>query len=520
MGQRAPTLGQIAIAVAFAFSCFGLLLFLWTTFGGPVPLKPEGYRFKVPFSEATTLAEESDVRISGVSVGRVKEIELADEGENRDLAVATIEIDDSYAPLPDDTRATLRLKTLLGETYVELSQGDKTGGTVEEGGSIPAAQVSDTVQLDEIVRTFDAPTRAAFQTWMQQAAIATLGRGADLNATIGNLEPFAEEANRLVRILDSQEEAVSLFVKNTGVVFDALSERKGQLQGLIANSGTVFATTARRDQDLREAFIALPTFLDESRLTLERLETFSADTNPLITQLHPSAKELSGTLKQVARISPDLRGFFVGFRKLARRSKKGLPALQTVLSTDLPPLLTQLNPFLRQLTPVVATINRYRSDVTGFLGNITGATQARARVAESNFQDIHYLRTAGLLSPEAVAFYPNRLTTNRSNPYMEPLGALKVGGGLEQFNNRACGTGITATLDPSTPNNPFFQTRATQSPSPPATDLFDRLKKYAFNDQLNTALVNAPPCKQQGPLQSIGEIPETTTYLHVYQDNP
>ena len=75
MGQRAPTVGQIAVAVAFAFSCFGLLLFLWATFGGPVPLKPEGYRIKVPFSEATQLAQESDVRIHNVSVGKVKSID-------------------------------------------------------------------------------------------------------------------------------------------------------------------------------------------------------------------------------------------------------------------------------------------------------------------------------------------------------------------------------------------------------------------------------------------------------------
>ena len=80
MGQRAPSTAQIAVAVAFAFSCFGLLLFLWNAFGGPVPFAPQGYRVKVPFNEATQLAVESDVRISNVSVGRVKKIELEDEG--------------------------------------------------------------------------------------------------------------------------------------------------------------------------------------------------------------------------------------------------------------------------------------------------------------------------------------------------------------------------------------------------------------------------------------------------------
>ena len=85
----------------------------------------------------------------------------------------------------------------------------------------------------------------------------------------------------------------------------------------------MFATTARRNQDIEETFIALPTFLDESRLTLNRLESFSRNANPLITQLRPAARELSGTLKQTAKVAPDLKGFFVGVRKLAKRSKTG-----------------------------------------------------------------------------------------------------------------------------------------------------------------------------------------------------
>ena len=57
--------------VLFALSCFGLLLFLWLSFGGPIPLKPKGYRFKVAFPEATQLGLEADVRVAGVSVGKV-----------------------------------------------------------------------------------------------------------------------------------------------------------------------------------------------------------------------------------------------------------------------------------------------------------------------------------------------------------------------------------------------------------------------------------------------------------------
>src|ERR671932_1012351 len=137
--------------VIFALSCFGLLLFLWLAFGGPIPLKPKGYRFKVSFAEATQLAKEADVRISGVPVGKVKTIE-PDKQTGRTLAV--IEMRSRYAPVKADTRAMLRQKTLLGETYVELTPGTPGSKNVPENGTLAAARVSPTVELDEIVRAF------------------------------------------------------------------------------------------------------------------------------------------------------------------------------------------------------------------------------------------------------------------------------------------------------------------------------------------------------------------------------
>ncbi len=523
MGQRAPSQGQIAIAVGFAFSCFALLLFLWNTFGGPVPFAPQGYRVKVPFNEAAQLAVESDVRISNVSVGRVKAVELQDEGENRDLALATLELEDNYAPIPTDTRAILRQKTLLGETYVELTQGSDASGTVPEGGSLPRAQVSEAVQLDEIVRAFDAPTRAAFQTWMQQAAIATAGRGADLSAAIANLEPFAEQTNKLLRVLDTQDEAVSRFVKNTGVVFGALSERQGQLRGLVQNSATVFATTAQRNEDLRDAFRALPTFLDESRLTLRKLDEFSTLANPVITQLRPSGPLLSGTLRQIARVSPDLKGFFVGFRKLARRSKKGLPALQDLLNIDLPPLLTQLNPFLRQVTPIITAARLYDREITSFLGNVTGITQATTATAATDGQPAHYLRTLDApLNPEVFSVWPtNRPQLNRNSAYEVPDWADALASGtLPSFETAQCAAGPNAQLLPGTPLDPDFIPRSNPALNSTPAQLFDRIKQYAYGNGLSTTGVPRPPCIQQSSIGSIGEIPQVTQFLHVFQDNP
>src|SRR3712207_169134 len=120
--KSTPSLGRIAAMVIFAMSCFGLLLFLWLAFGGPIPLKPQGYRVHTSFAEATQLATEADVRISGVPVGKVKRI-APDKRTGR--STVEIELESRYAPLPSDARAILRQKTLLGETYVELTPGSR-----------------------------------------------------------------------------------------------------------------------------------------------------------------------------------------------------------------------------------------------------------------------------------------------------------------------------------------------------------------------------------------------------------
>src|SRR3954452_6720756 len=97
MQKEGPSFGRIAAMVIFALSCFGLLTFLWISFGGSVPLKLKEYQLKINFPEATTLAEAADVRIAGVTVGKVRSKEL-DSSLHRTRGVW--KIDPTYARLP------------------------------------------------------------------------------------------------------------------------------------------------------------------------------------------------------------------------------------------------------------------------------------------------------------------------------------------------------------------------------------------------------------------------------------
>src|SRR6185312_9290002 len=238
MVKQAPSIGRILAMVVFSFSCVGILLFLWVSFGGPVPLKPKGYEFKVAFPEATTLPTQADVRIAGVNVGKVVKLQL-DKGGARTLA--TIDLQKAYSPIPKDTKAILRQKTLLGETYVELAPGDAHTAKLADGGRLADTQVEPTVELDEILSAFDPSTRKAFRQWIQQSAQTIQGgRGQDLNDALGNLQGFAQDGADVLGVLDQQSADLHNFVKNTGVVFHALTERDGQLRSLVTNSNDVF----------------------------------------------------------------------------------------------------------------------------------------------------------------------------------------------------------------------------------------------------------------------------------------
>jgi ABC-type transporter Mla subunit MlaD len=510
MAKKAPSIGQIAAISGFALSCIAILIYLWVSFGGSVPLRPTGYQIKVPFTEATQLAQQSDVRISGVSVGKVSKIELSPDKRH---ALATLEIDPAYAPLSTDTRAVLRAKTLLGEAYIELSPGQQGGPKLAENATLPVAQVTPTVKLDEILRTFDEPTRAAFQVWVQNAAVAVDGRGEDLGNAFGEIEPTFTAFDRVFRALDTQQQAVTQLFANGSVTFDALQGRRRDLAGLIDDANRVFAVTGRRNADLEAAFRAFPTFLDESKATVERLRTFSDVTDPLIRQLLPVSRQLSPTLVQLGRLSPGFRSFFTGLGPTVNRSPKGLAAFRGVLDRDFPPLLQNLDPFLRQLIPVVKTIGAYKREVTSVFAN--GAAATNGILPGASGQQPHYLRSLAAMSPESVAAYPSRLRSNRNNAYTEPGGFAKLPN-LLNFQTGQCSGGAQALLDPNAPNDPLFNARTGGSVED-AQDFFDRLKLYAFGDTLNSNTTPAPSCGQQPQLPPIGAPGLATFYQHVLE---
>jgi phospholipid/cholesterol/gamma-HCH transport system substrate-binding protein len=412
VNKQAPSLPRILTMVVFALSCFGLLLFLWVSFGGAIPLKPKGYRFEVAFPEASTLSPEADVRVAGVSVGKVKTKDLVENG-NRTLV--QIEVDRRFAPIADDAKVMLRQKTLLGETYVEITPG-AGGEDLPEGGRLPDGRVEDAVELDEVFQALDPKTRDAFRTWQKSLAEGIEGRGRDFNDALATLPGFAADAADVLEVLDTQEAAVQRLIRNTGTVFGALTENESQLRNLITSSHAVFGAAASQQDALADTFAIFPTFLDESKATLTRVKRFSQDTRPLISDLRPVARDLQPTLRDVRKLAPDLENTFEDLDPLIVASREGLPALKEVLD-GAKPMLAEIGPFLSEANPIFRYFEEHQHQTADFL---TAGAWALAETTSSDGGMGHYLRQLGPTGAESLGIYRERLSSNRGNSYPNP----------------------------------------------------------------------------------------------------
>jgi ABC-type transporter Mla subunit MlaD len=436
----------------------------------------------------------------------------------------------------------LRTKTLLGETYVELSPGSNNEPSLPEDSTLPPAQVTESVQLDEIFQAFDPKTRRAFQTWMQEAAVAIEGQGQNLSYAIGNFDPTFTEFEQLFRVLNSQKLAVSKLFSNGSKTFEALRGREGELANLITSSNELFKTTANRNKDIEALFRAFPTFLDQSRLTVDRLQGFATNADPLSKQLVPVAEQLSPTLVAFGKLAPEAKKLFEALPAVEKEAPTGFSAFRKLFRDEFPPLLRATEPFVRNLNPLLTGLDLYKKNVTSFFANLAVASNGELTETNAAGQKIHFIRALGPINPESIAVYPSRLALNRNSAYSPPGWAEEILKGLPSFNTANCTSGLIAELDPTTltpgsaASKVFLErirTHDTKEEPPSykevevifsqpereaqAKSLFERIEHYAFGGQSSTAAAPTPVCKPQKKLESIYGNGEKTQYQHTFE---
>ncbi|MGA9875940.1 MAG: MlaD family protein [Solirubrobacteraceae bacterium] len=496
MQKRAPTLANILVIVLFALSCFGLLLFLWESFGGPVPLKPKGYRLTIELSRTLALAEQSDVRISGVNVGHVISLEHNPDG----LTHATIEIASKFAPIPSNMHAILRQKTLLGETYVQLEPEKGHAPPLQDNGTLPRMQVEPSVTLDDILSTFNPETRKAFQLWAQSLAEGLGGRGEQINAGFAEIQPFVEDANKLVSISASQEGALRAVFHNTGTIFDALTARQGQFRSFTENGERAFHGFAEESQAFADAFRELPAFERNSQIAARSFNVFAANTEPFLDQFRPSEEQLNLLLKAVKPFTPPFNSLLTALGPFTGAAKKGLPDVKRELELTVP-VLGSTSPVLHNLNPFLQYLSEYVPELQALFANGTAATQTHGKNTNiPGGPQQHFLKALNVIEPEGLSVYQQRIGTNRANAYPQPGAFRSLASGLQVFSSASCASSAPSISGPT-------ETKAEEEAKPINAKVIEQLIGFGVvnKPENSTNAVAAPACNQQGPFTFNGE---------------
>ena len=356
---------------------------------------------------------------------------------------------------------------------------------------------------------------------MQGQAASLRGRGVDLSNTIASLEPFAEEANTALRLLDTQSEAVSGLIRNSGEVFGALSERQGQLRGLIENTNAVFETTARRNEDLADRVQDLPDLPARVARDPRPARTVRrATTTRSSTRCGPTANEVEPTFASLGRLSHrSSTRSSSALRTTIDRSQSGFSALRgdprrRPAADPRPPRpvprLVQLA--ARGPAPLQARDHRLPRQRDR---RHPGLPRDRR---ETNLP-VHYLRTEAPLTPEVLSTY-RAASTQPREPVLQarwllgrrPASRLQVvrdAPVLRRRRRRPCRPRDATIADPA------FNVR-TDGDLDVAADYYDRIKLFAFNDQHSTATIGVAALRRAAPVPLDRQPEETSDYLHVY----
>jgi virulence factor Mce-like protein len=251
------------------------------------------YRLSVEVPNADTLVPGNEVRIEGVQVGTVDSIDPVQEEDGAVYAKVDLKLDKSVEPIPEDSTVIVRARSALGLKYLEINRGNSDQG-FPEGGTVPlSAARPEPVDIDEVLNTFDEPTREAIRINTTEFGTAVAGRGGDLNQAIGRLRPLVRRLAPVMRNLASPRTGLGRFVSALSATAAEVAPVAQQQADLFVGLDTTFGAFAAVARPyIQETISEGPPTEDVAVETLPTIRPFIGDTAGLFADLRPGVAAL------------------------------------------------------------------------------------------------------------------------------------------------------------------------------------------------------------------------------------
>jgi phospholipid/cholesterol/gamma-HCH transport system substrate-binding protein len=336
----------LAVCIALAVVCSGYIL----AHQSWVAPWTDRYAFSAELDKAPAVRPESlqEVRIAGVSVGRITGAEPTDSG----IAKITMSIDPDQT-VYENARVMVRTKSPLNVMYVTLDPGGPPAAPLEEGGTIPMSQTARAVQPSEILDKLDERARFGLTSILNELDVAMASGPKNLGRSLTSTRDAMESFQPVLDQLELRRDNLRRLVTSFSEIATAAGHDGERLAELTQASHEALAAIAGRDDELAATLAELPGFTSELRDSMTSVDALSTELDPTLQELTRASEELPGALTDLTGTVGAIRQFVKGAR----------------------PVVDQAQPILRDLRPFVGDARSALTDVRPTAGYLPSATE-------------------------------------------------------------------------------------------------------------------------------------------------
>jgi phospholipid/cholesterol/gamma-HCH transport system substrate-binding protein len=300
----APWVWGLFVAVLLGFG-------VYLAFSKQIPFTSPGYELHAKFENAATVRPSSPVRIAGVNVGKVTDLEA--DGDAVDI---TFTVSDEGQPIHSDATIEIRPRLFLeGNFFLDLEPGSPGSPDLDSGGTIPVTQTATAVQIDEVLTSLQQPQRKGLQKALdgfatgltyEPTAADDVGQTADVQGKTGAEAlqgalryggPAGRDASIVNQaLLGNGPHDLSGLIAAQRAVFGRLEPHEEELKGLITNFNVTVGALAAESDNLEQTIAELPPTLEIARPSLADLSKALPSVRALAIALRPSIAELPATI--------------------------------------------------------------------------------------------------------------------------------------------------------------------------------------------------------------------------------
>lgn len=408
---------RIALLAVFGVLCLGVFGYLLVNSGGRLPvISKEGYRVSLDFPKVSNLVYDSDVMMAGVPIGKV--IAIQPEGDH---AHVQMQLDSNY-PLHQGATVSARNKTLVQETYLDIKDGPGTSPPVNNGTQLPNTAAKPAVELNEVLKSLDKPTRDALGSAVRSLGGSTQQRRNDLSASLAGVGALGRNGGTVLDALADQSNDLRSLTGKTATLLSALDTRQGQIAQLVSDANTLTKTTADSNQQIQSVVGQLPGLLTTTRQAGDGLNTLSSSLDPVAANLSAAAPDLSKALQQLPGASRDLRGLVPPLNSVVESAPNTLRRTPAV-SSDLDQTASTVNVNLSDVNPTLSYLKPYGRDIAAFFTNVGQALNR----GDANGKTLRLFTVYNEQTVKGVPLDFNKSPLNKSNAYPKPGSATTPG---------------------------------------------------------------------------------------------